>query len=123
VSVARSNGNEPLVPIGEVEFRSGHSEQRALAFLEHANKRIHSWWDGSPCVSWKDAAWVVHEMNEADERQRREDIARGEALARQLEAERAEAQRRAAERQRRPRLIGGVVTSKPRDAQDWAGDE
>jgi hypothetical protein len=118
-----NNGSEPVVPLGEIEHRSGHPEQRALAYLQHDGRKIREYWDGTPAVSWKDAAWVVQEMAAADQRQAAEDRARGEALLAELEAEQVEAQRRAAERQRRPRLIGGVVTSKPRDAQDWAGDE
>jgi hypothetical protein len=121
--MGRSNGNEPLVPIGDIEFRSGHSEQRALAFLQHDKRRIHEWWDGTPAVSWKDARWVVDAMTDADERQRLEDVRRGEQLLAQLEAEQAERQRRAAEQQGRSRVLPNVPVSKPGRPQPWDVDE
>jgi hypothetical protein len=115
-----SNGSEPLIPVDEIARRSNQYEQRIISYLEYSNKKLETYWDGTPATSPANATWVLERMADDDARQAVEDQARGEALLRQLEEEQAAANRRAAERNRRRVLPGGVEASKPSDEREWA---
>ena len=67
----QDDGKNMLIPVDEIESRSGEPFDRVMNFLTDHRRKIDTYWDGTPAISWQDAAWVVAAMAEADEEARR----------------------------------------------------
>jgi hypothetical protein len=78
----RKDGKNMLIPVDEIESRSGERFERVMNFLTDDRRKIDTCWDGTPAVSWQDAAWVCTAMAEADEQARRKQAESEAKLAR-----------------------------------------
>jgi hypothetical protein len=110
-----------LVSLLEVADRTGQSEMRVLSALARGRKKTAEWWDGTPALSWSDAAWVAQAMRDDDERARRlteEAVAEHE---RKLEAEVAAARREREKELANRRRLDRVQVSLPGGPEtDWS---
>jgi hypothetical protein len=120
-----SNSSEVLVPVESVVAVTGYPLQWVWSRLDE--REIETDWDGSPAVRWSVAKKLADDCRAAKEENDRLNVKMREEQAAQIERERAELQREAAEQAAANprRVLRGVEVSVPGDPHtpNWMKDE
>jgi hypothetical protein len=121
--MARTNNDEALIPVEAVVAVTGYPPEWVWARLE---SDVEMDWDGSPAVRWSAAKKLADDARAAREENDRLNIKMREDQEAQIEREREELQRAAAERAANEprRVLRGVETSFPGDPEpSWMSGE